>query len=167
MFQLSSPSILKDRFLPKRYSSEGSNLSPPLEWVGTPPGTKELALLFEDVDHSEPHIHWLIYHIDPSVNRLSEGIPTLAMRHGSPSRQGRNSNGVLGYSGPSRCESDRAHHFMFKIFALSEHMNIPPGAEKKEVLAHLKNHVIATSEMRCFYPALETNSGCINPETSD
>ena len=33
--------------IPKRYTCDGENISPPLAWAGVPPGTKSLALVVD------------------------------------------------------------------------------------------------------------------------
>jgi hypothetical protein len=40
---------LQDGQIPMRYSKDGENVSSPLAWSDLPPGTKELALLFENI----------------------------------------------------------------------------------------------------------------------
>jgi hypothetical protein len=40
--------------IPQRYTSDGENISPPLEWSGLPSGTQQLALICYDPDAPLP-----------------------------------------------------------------------------------------------------------------
>src|SRR4051794_18221924 len=109
--------------IPKRYSGEGDDVSPPLEWSDVPNGTQEFALICEDPDapvtRGQDHpffVHWVAYHISPSVTALPEGVPPF-QRMVSPVHldQGMNSMGELGYGGPMPPEGRGAHHYRFSV----------------------------------------------------
>jgi len=51
---LSSPAFEHGQPIPQRYTCEGNDISPPLEWADIPAGTKSLALLVEDPDAPDP-----------------------------------------------------------------------------------------------------------------
>src|SRR4051812_28023426 len=48
--ELRSAAFNDHTLIPDRYSYEGGNISPPLEWGGCPDGTREVVLLCEDPD---------------------------------------------------------------------------------------------------------------------
>ncbi len=52
--------------IPINYTCDGKNISPPLNWVDVPEGTKELALTCEDIDAPIGTItHWVLYGSTP------------------------------------------------------------------------------------------------------
>ena len=69
-----STAFTNNERIPKRYTSDGENISPPLEWSGVPQSTQQLALICHDPDAPLPQgfTHWLIYNIAPTVNQIAE-----------------------------------------------------------------------------------------------
>src|SRR5438105_5719467 len=49
-FSLRSSAFSKGEPIPAKYTADGENLSPPLEWSDPPAGTKSFALIVEDPD---------------------------------------------------------------------------------------------------------------------
>jgi len=91
--------------IPKTYTEDGQDVSPPLAWDSVPDGTKELALICDDPDapSREPCVHWVIYKIPATVRELPEGLPTDASLESPVSAmQGKNSwpdGRTIGYRG--------------------------------------------------------------------
>jgi hypothetical protein len=109
--------------IPKKYTEDGQDVSPPLAWDKVPEGTKELALICDDPDapSHEPWVHWVIYKIPATVRELPEGLPTDATLN-SPIKamQGMNSwpdGRMIGYRGPAP-PPGRVHHYHFQVYAL-------------------------------------------------
>jgi Raf kinase inhibitor-like YbhB/YbcL family protein len=89
--------------IPRQYSGEGRDTSPPLAWSGVPAKARELALIVDDPDapRAEPWVHWVIYQIAVTVTGLPEAVPTSEVLASPPgSLQGRNTAGKIGYMGP-------------------------------------------------------------------
>ncbi len=63
--------------IPRKYTGDGENVSPPVEWTGLPGGTKELAVIVDDPDapRAEPWVHWVIYKIPGQAPGLPEAVP--------------------------------------------------------------------------------------------
>lgn len=89
MFSLSSPVFANNTPLPRRYTAEGENVSPPLIWSDVPAGTQSLALVVDDPDAPDPRapqrtwVHWVLYDLPADtralpVNAASQGLPKLA-----------------------------------------------------------------------------------------
>jgi Raf kinase inhibitor-like YbhB/YbcL family protein len=118
--------VLSDAFangqaIPRPFTEDSEDLSPPLSWTGMPQGVKELALIVDDPDapRTEPWVHWVLYKIPADVHTLPEGLPltpTLDVPLGS--RQGKNSWGTDGYRGPAPSRGDGTHHDHFRLYAL-------------------------------------------------
>src|SRR3954471_311475 len=75
---LRSPAFAFGDPIPARYTADGQDLSPPLEWSAQPGGTVELALILEDPDAPgpEPWVHWIICKVPADAPGLPEGIPS-------------------------------------------------------------------------------------------
>ena len=148
-FQLTSSGFQQGHPIPKKYTGEGADVSPPLSWSGIPEGTKELVLICDDPDApaNEPWVHWVIYGIPADVSELSEGIPRkphLKAPHGA--LQGKNSwpaNEATGYRGPMPPSGHGVHHYYFKLYALDTQVEMDPGLDKRAVMEKISDHVLA------------------------
>ena len=73
-FMITSPAFDSGDVIPTRYTRDGENLSPPLEWQEAPPETKSFLILVEDPDApSGTFRHWAIYNLPASETGLPEG----------------------------------------------------------------------------------------------
>jgi len=85
---LVSPAFDHGGEIPIKYTADGANSSPPMEWTGTPPGTKSLVLLCEThvnaghsiLKHGEDVANWIVYDIPPALTSLREGLPHTDMQ---------------------------------------------------------------------------------------
>src|SRR6185503_10608965 len=65
--------------IPRKYTCEGDDTSPPLSWSDIPAGTKSLALIVDDPDAPDPakpqrvYVHWVVYNIPPEAAQIGEG----------------------------------------------------------------------------------------------
>jgi len=161
-FELRSPAFDPDGDIPVEYSCDGENLSPPLEWGDSPPGTVSLALLVDDPDAGDqPWAHWVIFNIPPSVISLPEGVPGGEANEVLPDGaiQGLNDFGVreisdfnqIGWDGP--CPGPDPHRYVFRLFALDTMLELGPEATLTDVAAVLGSHVLAETSLAGFYPA--------------
>jgi len=147
---LRSDALANGRAIPRRYTEDGEDLSPPLTWSGVPEGTKELALIVDDPDapRAEPWVHWVLYKIPADVRALTEGLPrtpTLGIPAGA--RQGKNSWGTVGYRGPAPPKGHGKHHYHFRSYALDTPLAALPGLDKAGLLAAMHGHILATAEL--------------------
>ncbi len=75
VFRLKSPAFGNEGPIPRKYTADGENLSPPLEWSDPPPGTRSFALIVEDPDAPAGVFrHWGLYNIMSDRQMLPEGI---------------------------------------------------------------------------------------------
>jgi len=128
--------------IPRRYTGEGEDVSPPLAWDAVPDGTKEFALICDDPDAPlpEPWVHWVVYRIPPDVRSLPEGDIGDAV-------EGRNSWGRIGYGGPMPPPGHGVHHYHFRLYALDAPLHLKPGTTKEDLLAAMAGHVLAEAEV--------------------
>jgi Raf kinase inhibitor-like YbhB/YbcL family protein len=140
--RVSSPAFEAGGAIPRRYTGEGEDVSPPLEWSGLPEGTREVALICDDPDAPmpEPFVHWVVYKISANSTRLPEGNTEGAL-------EGRNSFARMGYGGPMPPEGHGTHHYYFKIYALDAQLDATPGLAKDQLLAAIEGHVLDEGEL--------------------
>jgi Raf kinase inhibitor-like YbhB/YbcL family protein len=146
---LTSPAFADGAKMNLRYSAYGENISPELNWSAGPRGTQSYALLIEDPDAQKPKpvVHWILYNVPPDVTHLREGLPGApALADPKDARQGRNTRGTNSYTGPRPPDPD-PHHYHFQLFALDTKFDLKPGAGRKEVLAAMQGHILASGEL--------------------
>jgi Raf kinase inhibitor-like YbhB/YbcL family protein len=134
---ITSPAFTDGGLMPSQYTCEGKDINPALH-IGTIPDTaKCLALIMEDPDAPKGiFTHWVMWNI-PIINSIGE--------NSAPGVQGTNSFGKQQYNGP--CPPKGIHRYFFRIYALSEELNIPEGASKEDLITAMKDYVIATGEV--------------------
>lgn len=145
-------SILSDGFadherIPKEYTQDGENYSPPFSWSCPNLNAQEFVLICEDVSVQEekPIVHWLMYRIPGGIRSLPERIlPGEIAKNvpGSP-LQGLNDFGKLGYEGPFPPLYDGWHEYRFRLLALSTHLkDLRPGMTRDELFQQMKRQVL-------------------------
>jgi len=155
------PSVTSSAFeqgepIPKKYTGDGEDVSPPLAWSGLPAGTKQLALVCDDPDapRPEPWVHWVIYAIPPQTAGLSEGVPRTERLADPPGAlQGKSSwpTDNLGYRGPAPPPDHGPHRYFFKLYALDTALALKPGLSKDELLKAIEGHVLAEAQLTGTY----------------
>lgn len=136
--------------IPKQFTGDGQDISPPLSWTGLPKETAELALILDDPDAptAEPWVHWVLYKIPAATDRLEERIPTdEKLSKPAGALQGKNNWNTAGYRGPSPPKGHGVHHYHFKLYALDRALDVKAGLSKKDLLAAMKGRVIAQGEL--------------------
>ena len=137
--------------IPKKYTADGENISPPLRWSGTPDETGSFVLLCNDPDAPGGIFrHWAVYDIPADRLELKEGHGPETLRDGL--KQAINDFDRPGYSGPCPPEGDGAHRYHFRLMALSEpSLPLGPHASCEEVEAAAARHVCAETELVGLY----------------
>lgn len=147
--KLTSPSFEDGARMPLRHSEYADGVSPALEWSRVD-AAKSYVLIMEDPDARPitPFVHWVAWNIPPHVTRLPEGLqeqPRLTDPEGL--LQGRTSRGSVGYFGPRPPVGDPPHRYAFQIFALDVLLDLPPGADRDQVLAQMQGHVVGAGRV--------------------
>lgn len=109
--------------IPRRFTGEGEDLSPPLRWGDAPAGTESFVLLCDDPDApAGTWHHWAVYDIPADLTGLAEGVgPSDAAM-----KQGKNDSDSHGYSGPAPPRGHGRHRYHFRLLALSV-PRLPPA----------------------------------------
>lgn len=152
-FTLSSPAFEHGQPIPRRYTCDGDDISPPLAWAGVPAGTESLALIVDDPDAPDPAapkltwVHWVLYNIPSDVTALAEGIGGGDLPAGT--LEGRNDWKRPGYGGP--CPPIGKHRYFFKLFALDRTLGDLDQPTKGMLLKAMQGHVLAAAELVGVY----------------
>ena len=151
-----SPAFKNHESIPVKYTGQGDDSSPPIDWEEFPAATKSIAIICDDQDAQsatgEPWVHWVIFNIPVAVEELNQGIPRTpdprTARLKEKALQGRNDfkKNNIGYRGPNP-PSGRAHRYFFKVYAVDSFLPLNPGVTKKQLLEAMKGHVLAYGEL--------------------
>ncbi len=135
--------------IPRKYSCEGDDVSPPLSWSGVPEGTRSLALIVDDPDAPDPKaprtvwVHWVLYNLPPDATGLREAVTEGGLPEGT--QQGLNDWQRTGYGGP--CPPIGRHRYFHRLHALDTllpDLDRPTRAALEEAM---EGHVLATAEL--------------------
>ncbi len=138
---LTSPAFKNNGVIPAKYTCDGKNISPPLEWKDAPVGTKSFALIVDDPD-AVPVAgfvwdHWILFNIPPHVHEIKE--------HSSAGIEGMTSFGKASYGGP--CPPNGQHTYHFKLYALDVMLALKKSSSKKDLEQAMKDHILAEAEL--------------------
>ncbi len=150
--ELKSSAFQPNQMIPDKYTCDGQDISPPLEWTGIPEGTKSFALIMDDPDAPVGlWVHWVVYNIPVEVTQLPENVAKKEKIsiNGKELTQGKNTWPKIGYGGP--CPPNKAHRYFFKLYALKEQTNFPVGLTAKELENKIKNITIEKAELIGIY----------------
>ncbi|MBT8420782.1 MAG: YbhB/YbcL family Raf kinase inhibitor-like protein [Gammaproteobacteria bacterium] len=156
-FSLQSEAFTHNGEIPKKYTCEGQDASPPLHWQAIPDGTKSLVLIVDDPDAPDPRapkmtwVHWVLYNLPPEANRLSEAVGNAAGSAQLPARtkEGSNDWGRTGYGGP--CPPIGRHRYFHKLYALDIVLEDMDEPDKDALETAMEGHVIAKAELMGTY----------------
>jgi len=146
---LTSTAFAANAAIPKRYTCEGEDLSPPLTWSQAPQGTLSFALIVDDPDAPDPRapkmtwVHWVIHNIPAAAHGLPEGASQRGLPAGAV--QGINDWKRADYGGP--CPPIGRHRYFHKLYALDTTLSGLERPTKAELLAAIKGHVLAQAEL--------------------
>jgi Raf kinase inhibitor-like YbhB/YbcL family protein len=153
---VSSSAIQANQPIPRDYTADGRNVSPPLTWSGIPASARELAVILEDPDAGSPppYVHWLIYKIPVAAAGLPEDIPIdpstpmpAAIRG---ALQGANGFRRNIYRGPAP-PPGRAHHYRFVVYAIDRTLDAPAGLTRQQLLDLMAGHIGGQGELVATY----------------
>lgn len=150
--ELSSAAFEDGGSIPRRYTCEGEDISPPLQWRHIPAGAKTLALIVDDPDAPDPKaprmtwVHWILFNIPPTVNGLPEGIRSHQLPSGT--REGLNDWKRTGYGGP--CPPIGRHRYFFKLYALDTVLTLERPT-KAQLEAAMRGHILGEAVLMGTY----------------
>jgi Raf kinase inhibitor-like YbhB/YbcL family protein len=146
---LRSKSFQDGDWIPEKYTCDGEDISPELNWQNAPPGIKSFVLICEDPDAPVGvWDHWLIYDIPITVNCLDENIdkqlPELGELYAG-AKQGINSWNRIGYGGPCP-PAGTPHRYFFILYALDILIE-KKQLNKSQLLADIQGHILEETKL--------------------
>ena len=168
--EVSSTKFNATRRIPRTYSCERDDISPPIDWGGVPDGAVSLALLVDSnqtAREERPDLlwtHWVLWNIPPDAEGLPENVPKTAAvpSIGSNVGQGANDDENIGWSGPCRPslgigwtqyqnlpqrQSTAVGEYFFRLYALDTELQLGSDATKNDLLRAIDGHVLAGGEL--------------------
>jgi len=140
ILQIKSEAFKDSQPIPSKYTCDGENISPPLQWSGIPQGTKSLVLIVDDPDApKKAWTHWVVFNIAPTLTEIKEG------EYPKGAYQGINDFKHPSYGGP--CPPSGSHRYYFKLFALNDTLKLSPGATKEQVEKAMQHHIIGQAQL--------------------
>ncbi|MDR0441710.1 MAG: YbhB/YbcL family Raf kinase inhibitor-like protein [Candidatus Accumulibacter sp.] len=145
--QIVSNAFAPNGAMPKQYTCEGANVSPPLAWSEIPSHAKSLALIVDDPDAPDPAaplrvwVHWVLYNLPANGGGLEEAVQELP----AGTREGLNDWGVTGYGGP--CPPIGRHRYFHKLYALDVVLPDLKQPDKKALEQAMAGHIVAEAQV--------------------
>jgi Raf kinase inhibitor-like YbhB/YbcL family protein len=147
--RISSPAFENGEAIPRKYTADGENISPPLQWVNEPPQTRSFVLIVDDPDAPDPRapqrtwVHWILYDIPAGTHDL----PADAAKHGLPpgALEGSNDWRRGSYGGPAPPVG--RHRYFHKLYALDSVLPDLEYPTKARLLNAMKGHLLADAQL--------------------
>lgn len=142
-FALTSPAFENGGTIPVRFTGDGANVSPGLNWTGAPEGTRSFALICDDPDAPRgTFVHWVLYNWPADSSRIPEALAAGATLDNG-ARQGPNGRGDAGYIGPAP-PPGKPHRYFFRLYALDTALVIddPEGPHAGALRAAMEGRVL-------------------------
>ncbi len=137
--------VFKDReVIPKKYTCDGENISPPLIIKDVSSDAKSLVLVVDDPDAPMgTWTHWLVWNINPKTGQILEDtVPDEAT-------VGKSDFGTAKYGGP--CPPSGTHRYFFKVYALDTALNLSEGSDRRALDESMKEYIIDKAELVGIY----------------
>lgn len=145
-FQISATAFSAGESIPRKFTCDGSDVSPALNWTDPPAATLSFALIMDDPDAPVgTWVHWVLYDLPPGARDLPENV---AKQEQLPTgaRQGRNDFRKIGYGGPCP-PPGKPHRYFFKLYALDTKLDLKSGASKADAEHSMQGHILAQSQL--------------------
>jgi Raf kinase inhibitor-like YbhB/YbcL family protein len=145
--KVTSPAFADGDEIPRKYTCEGEDVSPPLTFSGVPDGTASLVLIVDDPDAPDPkapkrtYVHWVLFDLPPETTEIIEGMVALPIG----TKSGLNDWKRTGYGGP--CPPIGRYRYFFKLYALDARLEGLSAATKADVVAAMQGHVLAEAQI--------------------
>lgn len=148
---LQSPAFAQEERIPPKFTCDGDNISPPLEWSGVAEGVKSLVLICDDPDVPKEikpdgvYDHWVLFNIPPQSTGIDE-----AGESGTPGNNSSNSWSYMGPCPPTQFGSP-THRYFFKLYALDTTLDLQRGASREDVEKGMAGHILDEASLMGTY----------------
>ena len=142
--KIASPIFENNENIPRKYTCDGMDISPPLLIENVPTDAKSLALIVDDPDAPMgTWVHWVVWNMNPGTKEIKENsVPEGAV-------QGNNDFRKQEYGGP--CPPSGTHRYFFKLYALDKVLELRPGSNKADLEKSMKGHIISQAQLIGLY----------------
>jgi hypothetical protein len=145
--EITSTAFSEGGNIPRQYTCDGANISPPLAWKDVPAGAQSLALVVADPDApSGTFYHWVIFNLPAGSTGLPEALPAAGT---AGAVQGTSSFRRPGYGGP--CPPSGVHRYYFTLYALDTRLGLQARATASDLQAAMQGHVLAQARLMGRY----------------
>ncbi|AKB51169.1 Phospholipid-binding protein [Methanosarcina barkeri str. Wiesmoor] len=139
--KVSSSAFESNGSIPGKYTCDGQNINPPLEFEGIPEEAESLVIIVDDPDApTKTFTHWIVWNIEPVAKIEEDSIPGI---------EGLNDFKKIGYGGP--CPPSGTHRYFFRVYALDKNLDLKAGAGRKGLENEMIGHIIAEGELMGKY----------------
>lgn len=147
--KVTSTAFTEGGMIPKEYTCDGADISPPLSWSGVPEEARSLALISDDPDApAGTWVHWVLFNIPVDPNELPAHVP-LDQTLADGAQNGVSDFGRFGYGGP--CPPGGTHRYFFKLYALDTMLDLSGRVTKKDLLSAMEGHILAEGQLMGKY----------------
>ena len=138
---ITSSEFMNNSEIPRKYTCDGENISPPLGIGDLPNETISMVIIVDDPDAKiKTWTHWIMWNIKPTIRIKEDSHQGV---------EGLNDFKKNGYDGP--CPPFESHRYFFKIYALDVILDLPAIATKEDLLEAMQGHILAAGEIMGFY----------------
>jgi Raf kinase inhibitor-like YbhB/YbcL family protein len=145
-FTLTSPTFPNGGHIPASQTCDGDDLSPELNWMHPPDGTRSFVLIVDDPDAPQgTFTHWIQFDIPASMRALPGRQPAAGL-------SGKNDFQHDGYKGPCPPPNHGVHRYYFTLYAVDlDSLGLKGGARREEVEHAMQGHVLGHAELMGLY----------------
>ncbi len=145
-FELTSPDFIAKGQIPSRYTCDGQNVNPQLEWRDPPANTRSFVLIVADPDApAGTWYHWVLYNLPKETRQLTTDLHQLP----DGASVGKNSWGKAIYQGP--CPPDKEHRYIFSLYALDRWLEVSLGASVSDLRQMMEGHILGQAQLIGVY----------------
>jgi Raf kinase inhibitor-like YbhB/YbcL family protein len=147
--KLTTTAFIPGAEIPARFTCEGEDIAPRLDWQGVPANTRSLVLIVDDPDAPDPGAprmtwaHWVLYNLPPDAPGLPEGATSADLPPGT--QEGVNDWNRGGYGGP--CPPIGRHRYFHKLYALDVRLPVLERPTRADIQKAMAGHIIEQAEL--------------------
>ena len=167
-FSLSSPAFENAGDIPHRFTCDGENASPPLQWKDIPAGAKSLALIIDDPDAPDPArpqrtwVHWILYNLPVTINGVAEDMSVKGLPEGTLC--GSNDWHNMSYGGP--CPPIGKHRYYHRLYALDIVLPDLHRPSKAALEQAMQGHVLQQAVLMGTYAKTKQRTGDVRARSA-
>lgn len=132
--------------IPREFTCQGADVSPPLRIGGIPGDAAALALIMDDPDAPRgTFTHWTFWDLPPNVTDLPRDVDVESLG----ASEGMGDFGSPGYGGP--CPPSGSHRYFLRVYALREPLGLEKGASVDDLRRAMEGKMLAWGELMGTY----------------